>query len=59
MYILNAQHSFVKMVNQYLQAKMKRSMGGVDNGDLAEIEKRMNLKVVFRNLYLRLKICQI
>ena len=37
---------------------MKRSMGGVDNGDLAEIEKRMNLKVVFRNLYLGLKICQ-
>ena len=26
---------------------MKRSMGGVDNGDLAEIEKRVNLKVVF------------
>ena len=49
----------VKMAKQYLQAKMKRSMGGVDNGDLAEIEKRMNLKVVFRNLYLRLKICQI
>ena len=29
---------------------MKRSMGGVDNGDLAEIEKRVNLKVVFRIL---------
>jgi len=26
------------------KAKMKRSMGGVDNGDLAEIEKRVNLK---------------
>ena len=50
MYILNAQHSFVEMVKQYLQAKMKRSMGGVDNGDLAEIEKRGNLKVVFRIL---------
>jgi len=26
------------------KAKMKRSMGGVNNGDLAEIEKRVNLK---------------
>ena len=39
------------MVKQYMQAKMKRSMGGVDNGDLAEIEKRVNLKVVFRTIF--------
>ena len=52
MYILDEQHfSFVKIklfkLTPALQAKMKRSMGGVDNGDLAEIEKRVNLKVVF------------
>ena len=55
MYILDEQHfSFVKIklfkLTPALQAKMKRSMGGVDNGDLAEIEKRVNLKVVFRIL---------
>ena len=49
--MLTIQHLFV-IIKQYLQAKMKRSMGGVDNGDLAEIEKRVNLKVVFAILYL-------
>jgi len=27
---------------------MKRSMGGVENGDLTEIQKRVNLKVFIR-----------
>ena len=31
---------------------MKRSMGGVNNGDLAEIEKRVNLKVILTNPYI-------